>query len=90
VTFVFVVTPKVVTTQVADVAPAGTVSVAGTGATAASDVVSDTTAPPGGAFPERTTLPEAGLPPTIDPANPLSAWSAAALTVTDAVFVTPA
>lgn len=57
-------TPKVVTVNVVDVLPAGTVTLAGTVAAAALLVVSATVAPPAGAVTFSRTVPVEVLPPT--------------------------
>jgi hypothetical protein len=57
-------TPRDVTLKVADVDPAGTVTLAGTVATAVLLLVSTTEAPPVGAAPFKRTVPVELLPPT--------------------------
>jgi len=62
-TAVGAVTERVVTGNVAEMAPAGTVTLAGTVA-AVESAESGTIAPPGGAAALNDTVPVAGLPPT--------------------------
>jgi hypothetical protein len=60
------VTGLVVTGKVAVVAPAGTVTVAGTWAAAVIELVNATAAPPAGAGPLSVTVPVEGLAPTTE------------------------
>jgi hypothetical protein len=62
-TMALVLTALVETVKVAVMAPAGTVTLAGTLATAELLLESETTAPPGGAARPSVTLPVAGFPP---------------------------
>ena len=57
-------TGKVVTTNVADVAPPGIVTLAGTWAAGGLLLTRVTTAPPKGAGPFNVTVPVEGVPPT--------------------------
>jgi hypothetical protein len=86
------VTLTVVMANVADVAPAGTVTETGTLAETL-EVVSVTTTPPAGAAPLRVTVPVTPAPPTTDAGftdTDLSETEAAAgFTVSAAVFETP-
>jgi hypothetical protein len=59
-------TAPAVTTKVAVVAPAGTVTDAGRDTTAEFDLTRATTTPAGPAFPTRVTVPMAVAPETID------------------------
>ena len=63
VTLVFALTVAVVMVKLALVTPAGTVTLAGTAATAELPLVSATTTPPDGAAALRVTVPVEGLPP---------------------------
>jgi hypothetical protein len=87
-------TAEVVTVNVAEVAPARTVTVFGTETTALA-VESDTTAPPAGAAGARVTVPVDERPPTIELGLTLTELSAggvtaAGLIVRIVLFVTPA
>ena len=62
-TVVVVTTELVVTANVVDVLPAGTVTLGGTWAAAALLLERVTVAPPDGAAPLRVTVPVEGLPP---------------------------
>jgi len=62
-TAVVELTDTVVTVKVALVAPEATVTLEGTVATAVSPLLSETTAPPEGATPDRVTVPVELLPP---------------------------
>ena len=83
-------TTLVVTANVALLAPAATVTLAGTVAADVLSLDSDTTAPPTGAGPLSVTVPVEGLPParwTGSPAREVNAGSG--VTVRGAVLVTP-
>jgi hypothetical protein len=67
--------------------PNGTVTVAGTVPTAGLELVSATTAPPGGAPPLRTTFPPKLFPPTTVPPRPVKDCRTAGETVRGAVRV---
>lgn len=86
------VTLTVVIANVADVAPAGTVTLAGTAAETL-ELVSVTTTPPAGAAPLRITVPVTPAPPTTDAGFTVTDLSetdaAAGFTVSAAVFETP-
>ncbi len=67
VTFVFAPTVSVVTVNVAETAPAGTVTFAGRVATLVLELVRVTTVPPSGAAPSSVTVPvEVADPKTVD------------------------
>jgi hypothetical protein len=85
---VLLATGVVVTVNVAVVAPAATVTDAGTCATAVLLLVSVTTAPPAGACPLSVTVPVEGLPPTTEVGFRLMELRLAAVTVNVAVRVT--
>lgn len=85
----FAVTTVVVTANVADEAPAATVTLAGTEATAGVALDSVTAEPPAGAGPFRLTVPVEPLPPVTD-VGFKETESSRGLTVSVAVFVTPA
>ena len=90
VTAVVEVTALVVAVKVAVVAPAATVTDAGTWAAAVFELVSVTTAPPVGAAPLRVTVPVDEVPPTTEAGltlMPLSATTGA-VTVKAAVWLT--
>ena len=74
-------TADVVTLNDALAAPAAIVTVAGTAATALSLLDSETTAPPDGAAAVSVTVPEVGVPPTVDVGFTLSALSVAGAAV---------
>jgi hypothetical protein len=76
--------------KVAVVAPAATVTLAGTDATAVLELVSDTTAPPGDAAAASVTVPVEELPPaTVDGLNvTVETAGIGGLTVSEAVFAT--
>ena len=82
-------TTEVVIVKVAVVAPAATVTLAGTCAAAVLLLDSVTTAPPEGAAPVNFTVPVDEVPPTTEPGLRLTEVSAAAVTVRVAVFVAP-
>jgi hypothetical protein len=86
-------TLAVVTVNVALVAPAGTVTLAGTVATLVLPLLNDTTAPPLGAAPLRVTVPCEVFPPTTVPGLRLTedrvGPAAAGVTVSVAFFVVP-
>lgn len=89
VTDVFAATGKVVTVNVAVVAPAATVTLAGTVATAVLLLVSATTAPPAGAAPFNVTVACEVPPPRTELALTLTELSVPAVTVRLSVLVTP-
>jgi len=74
-------TPNVVMVNVADVAPAAIVTLAGTVATVVVPEVSVTTKPPAGAGPVIVAVPVEGLPPTTDVGDKLTELMAGGLTV---------
>jgi len=81
----------VVAVKVAVVAPAGTVTDAGTWAVAVLELVSVTNAPPAGAAAVNVTVPVDEVPPTTEVGftlTPLSAAAAAGVTVNVAVRLT--
>jgi len=78
VTLLIAVTAVVVTPNVAEDDPAAMVTVAGTEATAAFPLASDTRAPPAGTAPLRVTVPWAPPPPTTLAGLTLTADKAAA------------
>ena len=82
-------TAEVVTVNVALVAPAATVTLAGTWAAVVLLLVRVTTAPPDGAGPVKVTVPVDEVPPITELGLRLTEVSAAAVTVRVAVFVTP-
>jgi hypothetical protein len=89
-TTVFEVTAIVVVVNVTEDAPAGTVTVGGTDATAGLPLVSVTTAPPAGAAPfSLTVLLVVDPPPTTSAGDSVRDVSCAASTVNVAVWVTP-
>lgn len=88
VTILLAVTTAVVTANAAEEAPAGTVKLAGTVA-AVSLLVSVIAAPPAGAAAFKVTVPVAGFPP-MTVAGLTETESSRGLTVSVAVFVTPA
>jgi hypothetical protein len=83
-------TPRVVTEKVAVVAPAATVTVAGTVAAAVFELESETMAPPGAATLDRVTVPVEGLPATTEvgeretPVNIADVSASELVTVTEA------
>lgn len=85
---VAVVTARVLTVNVTDVAPAGTVTVAGTVALAELEV-SLTTSPPVGAAELRFTVPVEGDPPTTAVGLSVTDVTIGAFTVTVVVAVVP-
>ena len=82
-------TAEVVIVNVALVAPAATVTLAGTWAADVLLLVRVTTAPPDGAGPVKVTVPVDEVPPITELGLKLTEVSAAAVTVRVAVFVTP-
>jgi hypothetical protein len=93
VTGVDVVTALVLTVNVALLAPAATVAVAGTVAAAVLPLISETTAPPVGAGPLSVTVPVEGDPPVTLVGFNVSEESvgrACGNTVSEAVLVAPA
>ena len=82
-------TAEVVIVNVALVAPAATVTLAGTWAADVLLLVRVTTAPPDGAGPVKVTVPVDEVPPITELGLRLTEVSAAAVTVRVAVFVTP-
>ena len=89
VTEAFVATGLVVTVNVAVVAFAATVTLAGTWAAAVLLLDSVTTAPPDGARPFNVTVPVEEDPPTTEVGLTLTVLRLAAVTVKVAVFVAP-
>jgi hypothetical protein len=91
VSVVAAVTALVVIVNVADVAPAATVTLAGTVPTVVDDDAKVTTAPPVGAAPERVTVPVTATPPVTAETFVVMVEMAAAggVTVTNAVPVEP-
>ena len=87
---VAVLTVPVVTVNVTEVAPCGTVTEAGTLAAEVFELESDTTAPPEGAASVRVTVPVPDWPLTIVLGLTERLWSAAAtgFTVIPAVLLT--
>jgi hypothetical protein len=92
VTAVVEATEFVVAAKVAVVAPAATVTEAGTWAAAVLELVSVTTAPPAGAGPVSVTMPVEGLPPETEAGFTLTPLKATAppgaITVKAAVRLT--
>ena len=82
-------TAEVVIVNVALVAPAATVTLAGTWAAVVLLLVRVTTAPPDGAGPVKVTVPVDEVPPITELGLRLTGVSAAAVTVRVAVLVTP-
>jgi hypothetical protein len=82
-------TAEVVIVKVAVVAPAATVTLAGTCAAAVLLLVRVTTAPPDGAGPVKVTVPVDDVPPITEVGLRVTEVSVAAVTVRVAVFVTP-
>jgi FlaG/FlaF family flagellin (archaellin) len=83
-------TPRVVTVKAFSVAPAGTVVLAGTVATAVFELVRVTTAPPVGAGPLSIASPIVGLPPTtLAGERAIEYMSTVGVTVRTAVLLTP-
>ena len=82
-------TAEVVIVNVALVAPAATVTLAGTWAADVLLLVRVTTAPPDGAGPVKVTVTVDEVPPITELGLRLTEVSAAAVTVRVAVFVTP-
>jgi len=89
VTFLAEVTVFVVIVRVVAVLPAGTVTLAGTVATAVELLVRVTTAPPDGAGPVKATVPVDDVPPFTEVGFKLSEVSVAAVTVKVVLFVAP-
>jgi hypothetical protein len=83
-------TPKVVTVKVAVEAPAATVTDAGTVAAAVFEEESVTAAPPAAAMPVSVTVPVELVPPSTLAGARVTDVSAAGVTVSVAVWVTPA
>ena len=86
---VFAVTGLLVTVKVAVVAPAGTVTFAGTVAAAVLLLDRVTTAPAAGAGPFNVTVPVDGVPPITEVGLSVTELRVAAVTVRVAVLVTP-
>jgi hypothetical protein len=86
---VFTDTTLVVTANVAVVAFAATVTLAGAWAAAVLLLDSVTTAPPAGAGPFNVTVPVEPAPPTTDVGLSVTELNAAAVTVRPAVCVEP-
>ena len=82
-------TAEVVIVKIDVVAPAATVTLAGTRAAAVLLLVRVTTAPPAGAGPVKVTVPVDDVPPITEVGLRVTEVSAAAVTVKVAVFVTP-
>jgi len=82
-------TGLVVAVNVAEVAPAATVTLAGTCEAAVLLLKSVTTAPLDGAGPVRVTVPVDDVAPTTEVGLSVTEASAAAVTVRVAVFVVP-
>ena len=89
VTEVLLATGLVVTVNVAEVAFAATVTLAGTLATAAFLLDKVTTDPPAGAGPSRVTVPLEEVPPITEVGLKLTEFRVAGVTVKVAVSVTP-
>ena len=85
----FVATGLVVTVKVAEVAFAGTVTLAGTCAAAVLLLDRVTTAPPEGAGPFNVTVPVEDVPPITEDGLLVMDPSVAAVTVNVVVLVTP-
>lgn len=82
-------TPSVVTVNVAVLALAATVTLAGTVAAAVLELESVTARPPVAAFPVSVTVAVEGLPPTTLAGTSVTLVKAAGVTVSVAVLVTP-
>jgi hypothetical protein len=82
-------TPRVVTANVAEVVPTGTLTLAGTVAAAVLELVSVTVSPPVGAKPSSVTVPVEGFPPTTLAGATVTEEREAGRTVSVAVLVTP-
>ena len=82
-------TGDVVIVKVALVAPAATVTLAGTWAAAMLLLVRVTRAPPEGATAAKVTVPVDEVPPMTEPGLSVTEVSAPAVTVKVAVFVAP-
>ena len=82
-------TPSVVIVKVAVVAPEARVTLAATVAAVVTEDVSVTTAPAGGAGPVSVTVPVDDVPETTLVGDTVTDVSAAGVTVSVAVFVTP-
>ncbi len=89
VTEVLLATADVVIEKVADVAPAATVTLAGTCAAAVLLLVSVTTAPPDGAGPLNVTVPVDELPPATEVGFSVKADNVGGFTVSVVVCVAP-
>jgi hypothetical protein len=85
VTGVAAATPRVVTANVTEVAPAGTVTKAGTVAAAVFELKRKTGTPPAGAADEIVTVPVEGFPPTIVAGASVRPVGSGAVAVSDAL-----
>ena len=86
---VLLATTLVLTVKVAVVAPAATVTLAGTVAAAVLPLLKVTVAPPVGAAPFRVTVPVEDVPPVTDVGLKLTDFIAGAFTVSPADCVVP-